>query len=106
PFLASPCGYIGTEPVVLPVVEDSVDYFHKHNGSSIDDTLIISLRRNFSAREIRGFISLYVKEKKTFLLFICDSTQRSDLVMNTIKSIYGTENIGLFRVADSAEGEA
>ncbi|EDC2614171.1 hypothetical protein OGY18_03810 [Citrobacter sp. Cpo142] len=101
PFLATPCGYMGTEAVVLPVVEESVDHYHKHNGSSIDDTLIISLRRNFSAREIRGFISLYVKEKKTFLLFMCDSTQRSDLVMNTIKSIYGTENISLFRVAGS-----
>lgn len=101
PFLTAPCGYMGTEAVVLPVVEESVEHYHKHNGSSMDDTLIISLRRNFSAREIRGFISLYIKANKTFLLFMCDSAQRSDLVMNTIKSIYGTENISLFRVEGS-----
>lgn len=105
PFMAVPCGYNGSEPVVLPVVEDSVELYHLENDTSIDETLVISLRRNFSARDIRGFISLYVKKRKSFLLFICDSVQRSALVVNTINGIYGQENISRYIWSNPSEGK-
>jgi len=93
PFISAPCAYDGSNAIIMPIVEDTVESCQQQNNKSIDDTFVVSLRRHFSAREIRHFISLYFRHHKTFLLFSCDSIQRSDLVMNTIKSIYGQENI-------------
>lgn len=103
PFIAAPCAYINAQPVVLPVIEQAVEHYHSVLGTSIDDTFVISLRRHFSTREIRTFISLYFKNNKTFLLFICDSIERSELVLSTIKTIYGMENISRFTASGTKE---
>lgn len=100
PFLCSPSGWAGTSPIVLPVVEETVFKFFASKGVSCEetvaeDTLLIHLRRDFSAREIRSFVAQYYKLNKRFLLFICDSIQRSDMLINTIRKVYGMENITL-----------
>lgn len=110
PFLCSPSGWVGTSPTVLPVVQETVFKFFASNGITSEDTvtentLLVHLRRDFSAREIRAFIAQYFKLDKKFLLFICDSVQRSDMLINTIRKVYGQENISLpnFRETKSAD---
>ncbi|EPQ8559353.1 MULTISPECIES: hypothetical protein [unclassified Enterobacter cloacae complex] len=100
PFICSPSGWVGTSPVVLPVVEETVHKFFASKGVSCadtvaEDTLLVHLRRDFSTREIRAFVAQYYKLDKRFLLFICDSIQRSDMLINTIRKVYGAENISL-----------
>jgi hypothetical protein len=100
PFLCSPSGWSGTRAVVLPVVEETVFDFFASKGviseeAVTEDTLLVHLRRDFSAREVRAFIAQYYKLNKRFLLFICDSIQRSDMLINTIRKVYGVENISL-----------
>lgn len=100
PFLCSPSGWSGTSPIVLPIVEETVIEFFASKGVSCEDkvaedTLLVHLRRDFSAREIRSFVAQYYKLNKHFLLFICDSIQRSDMLINTIRKVYGQENISL-----------
>ncbi|MBD8129217.1 hypothetical protein IFU23_24325 [Pantoea agglomerans] len=95
PFICHPCGWNGTSPSILPIVTETISRFNRLRHKSDEETLVIHLRRNFSRREIRSFIAHYFRNKMQFLLFVSDCLERSDMVMNTLKDIYGTENISI-----------
>lgn len=84
---------------MLPqVVEQTVENYLTETGipERFNDTLIVHIRTNFSRKALRAWFSVYFKQKKCFLVFICDCIQRSDMLMNTIQEIYGQKNIGKY----------
>lgn len=97
PFLIVPCWYTATGKKTIPHLAQRATYDHiKKQGGKNEEVSVIWLGRDFSARDVRKIIKYYLDGSFKFLFFVCDCTERCDILMNTIRNIYSNGNITFF----------
>lgn len=86
-LLVVPCAYSDAGTHLLPIVENAVSKAHQVLKTHRDKTLLISLRRSITKKDINISIKNALDNELSLLLFACDTVERAESVMSKIYSI-------------------
>lgn len=81
-LLVVPCAYTSTGTHLLPIVDETINKAHKILKTHRDKTLLISLRRDITEKDINISIKNALSNDLSLLLFACDTIERAESVMN------------------------